>query len=372
MAKAYVIDGAAERALRRLVKGNAASAGGTFAPGTISFDEFAQPYAVRWASSADSGSGAWIIWFPANTLLMVNGASVSPLEHMEAAGAPYPTGWYVVDALTGIGGDLYLNVTIDYDGTVSAAFASTTATPTAGQNAVSVHICNALRTPATGKVAIKQYVTSALTFVFPAKPTDAPFDFEEYSDEHSQLIRQLVRCKFYFDGQLEELNDYTTPAGNSTIYLTGTKGETATAWDFALAAAPATAPQGGRVLNIKLYDLEDGRPKTDYRSTFLTLSEPLEFNKKELKVNNTRVAYFYASDDVNITTGGGGGGTTGYTGSIEVVTDIWYDLSEHKLLKKTRNLTYADGVLTAAGNESTENVTNGDAVPVSGLVSGNS
>lgn len=80
-------------------------------PSFVRGSDYAAPFAVRWAASVGE-EGAWIIWLPSDSLLVVDGAAVDVREGLEAAGGDYPEGWYALDVLPEEGGTLYLNVTV--------------------------------------------------------------------------------------------------------------------------------------------------------------------------------------------------------------------------------------------------------------------
>ena len=67
------------------------------------------PFEVRFA--ADVGEeGAWMIWLPTDSLLLVDGESVDLKAELEPAGEPYPDGWYVLDFPGEGDGSVYLNI----------------------------------------------------------------------------------------------------------------------------------------------------------------------------------------------------------------------------------------------------------------------
>lgn len=74
------------------------------------------PFEVRFA--ADIGEeGAWIIWLPTGSLLLVGGEGVDLTAELDPVGEPYPDGWYVLDFLGDGDGSVYLNVHIPSGGT---------------------------------------------------------------------------------------------------------------------------------------------------------------------------------------------------------------------------------------------------------------
>lgn len=118
-------------------------------PSFVGEDEFARPFEVRFAPGAGADDpGKWIIWLPSDFMLIVNGEPVDLTEELEAAGDPYPEGWFGLPFLSGDGGDVFLNVRIpsEEDGetederAVSAEFAATAAEPEAGYTVYPVKI----------------------------------------------------------------------------------------------------------------------------------------------------------------------------------------------------------------------------------------
>ena len=111
MSKRYVLGPAGARKLRALFNGRGVSGSvrGDAVPLALE-DEFALPYEVKWAQSAASGEGSWIIWLPSDKLVVLPSGTVNPAASLTAAGGDYPVGWYVLtDAMLDRdeGGTLY-------------------------------------------------------------------------------------------------------------------------------------------------------------------------------------------------------------------------------------------------------------------------
>lgn len=154
---AYAISGKGVQRLKELLRGNFAATGTDYAPATVSPDEYAAPYTVRWAQSINNGSGGWIIWLPSASLLYVNGAAVDVRSGLSAAGSGYPAGWYSLGSVLGsTGGTVYLAVTTG---------SSTTATFTNASSGAdyAILIATATRNSSTKAVQVSQSVTSALS-----------------------------------------------------------------------------------------------------------------------------------------------------------------------------------------------------------------
>ena len=110
----------------------------------------------------------------------------------------------------------------------------------------------------------------------------SPFQYDvtetEDPDTHEKTkIGSISNCKFYWDGELQELSDYS-PSGTCTVYLVCTQGAPSSSgeqeWEFEISEEEGEATSGGRVVNYKLYDIEDHEVTMDYRTTFLDLSSP--------------------------------------------------------------------------------------------------
>ena len=91
---AYVLGEASARFLRGLMRDRRPPAAAAVSrrdgqPMAVQGDDFAEPYEVRWATSAEG----WIIWLPAEALVL-DGAPVDVSEGLTAAGGAYPSGWY--------------------------------------------------------------------------------------------------------------------------------------------------------------------------------------------------------------------------------------------------------------------------------------
>lgn len=159
---AYVVSQRGVRALSRLVRGNSSASTTTFSPATISPDDFASPFAVQWAQSVDS-SGAWIIWLPSASLVILDGTPLDITSALSAAGGDYPAGWYKLPSslLPDAGGTLYLLVTLP-QGTTPASAAFGASAGSSGQ--WTIPICAAAKDATTDARTVKQYVSSALVF----------------------------------------------------------------------------------------------------------------------------------------------------------------------------------------------------------------
>lgn len=117
------------------------------------------------------------------------------------------------------------------------------------------------------------------------RPGSAPFEYEksETADPATGTTvttHKLVHCHFYWEGEYKQLNDFDVSGimNAGTVYLSGKQAAPSAAtpnpvWQWELSTALQTAPQGGKVLNFKLYDFSSGKIQIDYRSTFLSLED---------------------------------------------------------------------------------------------------
>lgn len=166
MSRKYVLGPHAARELKRLIAGTGVAERRDTVSGAIAFDsEYADPFTVQWAASANSGSGSFIIWLPSASLLIVDGKPVDLTEDLTAVGGSYPSGWYETP-LSSSGGSLYLNVTPGNPESTgeedATAEFSTSESQTEGD--VSILIATAAKDALTGAVTVKQSVSSALVF----------------------------------------------------------------------------------------------------------------------------------------------------------------------------------------------------------------
>ena len=159
----YNLTPGAVRKLKRLLR---KSGVGDDRPGpksALAFDkDYALPFAVQWAQSAEDGDGSWIIWLPTTDLVVIPEGAINPASALEDAEGDYPTGWYVLTASMlnrTTGGTLYLNISLG--DSPSAAFSS--APTAASDDEFDVPICTASVNSTTGERKVRQFVTSAIT-----------------------------------------------------------------------------------------------------------------------------------------------------------------------------------------------------------------
>ena len=115
------------------------------------------------------------------------------------------------------------------------------------------------------------------------------------ADEGASVLvsAKLVQCVFYWEGQLKQLPEFDVSGilGGGTVYLTGKQEKPSASspnpeWTWVIATAEAQAPDGGKVLNFRLYEFADQKVKIDYRTTFLSLEDTTQKAYYQLKTAN--------------------------------------------------------------------------------------
>ena len=174
--KKYVLGPNAARKLKALLaKSDGVSRRPAGSSAVASDLEYAAPFTVKWAASANGGEGAWIIWLPSASLLVVDGESVDVLADLKTAGGDYPAGWYVLADVIGDDGTLYLDIVFPVEGSEGSvdsagnedAHDGITAKFTNGEydakpNVIRVAVCEVATDAETGGRSVVQFVTSLL------------------------------------------------------------------------------------------------------------------------------------------------------------------------------------------------------------------
>ena len=194
----FLLSNRATRALARLLRGKMGdSSTATAAPSPISRNRTAEPFALKYAASANSAAGAWIVWLSADSLIYA-GATIDLTAGLTAAGTPYPAGWYQVGVLAASGGSLYL--IIDASGsTPTASFAASASSQT---GRTSILIATATRDTTTGAVSVRQNIVGALAYGGGGgggsgiDATVECFTNPEYSTSTHKFTAQKVTQKF--------------------------------------------------------------------------------------------------------------------------------------------------------------------------------
>ena len=106
----------------------------------------------------------------------------------------------------------------------------------------------------------------------------AAFDLEVSESSTGTKTGKIVRCNFVFDGENKSLSDFSI-SGSGSVYLVAKQpapsgGTSEPSWTFGLSETKEEATEGGRVVNYKLYDINDFAVTCDYRTTFMELKSP--------------------------------------------------------------------------------------------------
>lgn len=103
-------------------------------------------------------------------------------------------------------------------------------------------------------------------------------------------LHKLENCKFYWNGELQELADFDVSAlmGGGTVYLRGKQAAPSQSdpdpdWEWSVGSSEQSAPSNGKALNYKLYDFAASKVAVDYRTTFLALEDHTPKAKLEIK-----------------------------------------------------------------------------------------
>ena len=134
-----------------------------------------------------------------------------------------------------------------------------------------------------GKTGIRQHHLGAIVLGGSGKSKPAAFDLEVTKSSTGTKTGKIVRCNFVFDGENKSLSDFTV-SGSGYVYLVAKQpapsgGDGEQPWTFELSESEGEAAEGGRVVNYKLYDLNDFAVTCDYRTTFMELKSPHHVSK---------------------------------------------------------------------------------------------
>lgn len=161
--KKYVLGPNAARKLKALLAKSDGVSRRQLAQSGVAYDlEYAAPFTVQWAASANSGDGAWLIWMPvAEELLTVDGVSVDPSANLEPAGGDYPDGWFKLSGVESSGGRVWLIVSEDENDAEGDSLTVEFGGSEDSDAAFSVLIAET-SVSAAGAVSVKQLVCSSL------------------------------------------------------------------------------------------------------------------------------------------------------------------------------------------------------------------
>ena len=244
-----------------------------------------------------------------------------------------------------------------------------------------------------------------------------------------ELERLITNNIFYFDGKEEKIEEDYIPPLNGFVYLRAIcnkqeeGSESKPTWEFSMGTEELPAPEGGRAINIKLYEFNAGKVVCDYRTTFLTLNSgdcsgvkllPDEQSISRLDSSSEITGYtsikgfgkFKDSDEVEhgsflaseplelgdepasnmsflVRTGDSdtvGGNSIGYRqikipkfkdATFSFLYDIRYDIETHQFQKQTREVTVTGKKVELGAISDWTMIEGGQAVPHSNEIHGN-
>lgn len=162
----YVLTEPAVRKLRGVLAPRSGNTGAGGAATPVSPDKFPPPFTVRWAQSENSGQGAWVIWLPdASQLVMYDKAYITPSGI--TAGADLPSGWYKISGMQSSAEEVWLVAHIpdpDATGSPSAELSDSEGQATTGESIINLLIAQMETDDDTGAKRVKQFVDSAVIF----------------------------------------------------------------------------------------------------------------------------------------------------------------------------------------------------------------
>ena len=127
---------------------------------------------------------------------------------------------------------------------------------------------------------VEQYHVGAIILGSKGESSSKPaaFDLEVSESSTGEKTGKIVRCKFVFDGENKSLSDFSV-SGSGSFYLVAKQPSPSGSmsdlpWTFEISESEGEEPEGGRVVNYKLYDLSDFAVTCDYRTTFMELNSP--------------------------------------------------------------------------------------------------
>lgn len=158
----YVLSGKAARALTKIVRGTSKSTTTDYSSATVSYDGYPAPYTVRWSQMENSGYGAWVIWLPDITKLVMYDKSYITPSGVTAA-TELVAGWYTINAVEATDTAVWLNLHIPDSGSpVTASFSNSADTATTGESVVAILVAQMSTDATEGYKLVKQFVDSAI------------------------------------------------------------------------------------------------------------------------------------------------------------------------------------------------------------------
>lgn len=162
----YVLTDAAVRKLRGVLAPRSGNTGAGGAATPVSPDDFPPPFTVRWAQSENSGQGAWMIWLPGTSqLVMYDKAYITPSGI--TAAAALPSGWYKISGMQSGAEEVWLVAHVpdpDATGSPSAELSDSEGQATTGESVINLLIAQMETDDDTGAKRVKQFVDSAVVF----------------------------------------------------------------------------------------------------------------------------------------------------------------------------------------------------------------
>ena len=204
----YVLTDAAVRKLRGVLAPRSGNTGAGGAATPVSPDDFPPPFTVRWAQSENSGQGAWVIWLPdTSQLVMYDKAYLTP-SGLTAAAA-LPSGWYKISGMQSSAEEVWLvaHVPDDPESTTppSAELSDSEGQATTGESVINLLVAQMETDGTSGARRVKQFVDSAVVF-------------GSGSGSGGTVTLDDVSADFNDDGEVEIHNwEDGTPASGTTV-----------------------------------------------------------------------------------------------------------------------------------------------------------
>jgi hypothetical protein len=177
-----------------------------------------------------------------------------------------------------------------------------------------------------GKVTCDYRTTFLTLSSYSGSSPSAPFDVI-ITKGASSSTAYVTNCTFWFRGEQLTLPDSSKMDGGGTFYLVGEPAGASEnggqGWEFSVRTSSSS---NAGAINIKLYDISDGKVKMDYRTTFLTLGSEggveIEEGEKNvhLQIEKTSTGYKLSVPDIQANINGGKGiKVQGNNGSVTVI-----------------------------------------------------
>lgn len=168
------------------------------------------PYEVRWSQGENDGEGAWVIWLPdISKVVMVGGEYVTPTGISAATNEP--AGWYTIDGLLKTDQAIWLVVTVPTEESSSTILSARfDKQKSSADNAISVLVATMEIESSTDIKLVKQFVNSAITLGGSGSDTITPDDKSTEIDSENETL---------------QIKDWATGTNNETEERTHSLGE---------------------------------------------------------------------------------------------------------------------------------------------------